>query len=184
MTLRVPPPLDTAISVVAAETGFAAMAGETCVATVVEGDGGLGAPGFVPWETALECEKAFAGDDGHPFPTCFACGPAHPTGLRLRPGQQPGRPGTTACTWIPAESGDGIVWAALDCPGGWVDTVERVLGRMSCEVYGRPEPGARHILVADSGAPDGRKLAARTALYTADGELLAAAAQTWIAVQR
>ncbi|GAB3673964.1 hypothetical protein GCM10027589_43890 [Actinocorallia lasiicapitis] len=184
VTLRLPPPLETPILVEPGPNGMVATAGGSVIATIAAGTEAIPVVPFVPLETALECEKAFTGDVTHPFPTCFACGPDHAEGLRLRPGFLPGKDRATACVWTPEESTPELVWAALDCPGGWTDTVDRVLGRMSAEIHALPEPGVPHILVAAADEPNGRKLTSRVALYTTTGDLLATAAQTWISLTR
>jgi hypothetical protein len=55
-----------------------------------------------------------------------------------------------------------------------------VLGRMTAEVVRLPQEGESCIVVAWPLGEDGRKLYAGTALFAAEGELLAVARQTWI----
>src|SRR5690606_16223453 len=87
----------------------------------------------------------------HPFPTCFVCGPerAEGDGLRLFPGRLPG--GRTATPFrVPAEVTPEIVWASLDCPGGWAVPQEGrpyVLGRLAARVESLPGPGQRCVVV-------------------------------------
>ncbi len=149
----------------------------------------------VPHDVALAAGDRFAGLDGHPFPECFACGPerAPGDGLRLRPGPVE-HPGVgVAATWVPggADAGpDGLVpvpllWAALDCPGGWsVDIVGRpmVLGTMTARVLGRPRPGAPCVVTGRAVEVAERKARTAASLYGPDGELLATAAHVWVAV--
>ena len=97
--------------------------------------------------------------------------------------------------WTPDQSladNDGsvrpeIVWASLDCPGGWAafDRIPggvAVLGRMTAQVDRAPFVGERCVVVASSRWRDGRKIDAHSALYSCDGELLAAARAVWIDV--
>ncbi len=51
---------------------------------------------------------------GHPFPTCFVCGPRgdHGDGLDIFPVEL--EKGRWVATWTPEEPG--MVWPALDCP--------------------------------------------------------------------
>lgn len=110
-------------------------------------------PGSVTIEEATEAAARFPGFTRHPFPECFACGHlrAESGGLSIFTGSvgEPvnGEP-QLAGVWTPDSSclgTDGfvrleIVWAALDCPGGWaipgkcstvalqVDILERVPG--------------------------------------------------------
>ena len=51
---------------------------------------------------------------------------------------------------------------------------------MTARVDGVPEPGERCVVVAWPLGEDGRKLHAGTALFAADGDLLAVAKQVWI----
>ena len=61
---------------------------------------------------------------------------------------------------------------------------EIVLGRMTARVHRVPEPGEQCVVTAWPLGEDGRKLFAGTALFAADGELLALARQVWIARRR
>ena len=55
-----------------------------------------------------------------------------------------------------------------------------VLGRMTARVDRVPTEGEQCVVVSWPLGEDGRKLYAGTALYSARGELLALARQTWI----
>lgn len=131
-----------------------------------------------------------------PFhPVCFCCGDRleEGFGLRVFTGQLAGAPeGVVAGPWTPNPAfadADGlvpteVVWAALDCPGSvsWVvnGAGGGLLGAMTCEVLRRPRAGEPCIIVAWPLELDGRKRLSGTALYTADGELLARSHQIWI----
>ncbi len=135
-------------------------------------------------------------EERHPFPTCFTCGHARAPGdgLRIFAKHIPGQ-AVLADRWTPDESladSDGsipreIVWAALDCPGGWA-AFERipggvaVLGRMTAQVNRTPSVGEPCVVVASSRWHDRRRMDAHSTLYTAEGELLAAARAVWIDV--
>jgi hypothetical protein len=56
-----------------------------------------------------------------------------------------------------------------------------VLGRMTARVDRLPDDGERCVVTSWPLGEDGRKLFAGTALFAADGELLALAKQVWIA---
>jgi hypothetical protein len=135
----------------------------------------------------------FAGVVDHPFPTCFVCGPDRPEhdGLRLFPGAL--GPGRTACTWEPDQSvvddhgavGPAVVWAALDCPGGWSSDLagrRLVLGTITAEVLRAPEIGERCVVVGRLDASGERRSSASTALYGTGSELLARAEAIWVRV--
>jgi hypothetical protein len=195
VTLRQPPPLDAPMAVLADGAGVRLTHGGDLVAEAAAGEftGRLGAP--VEYGAAVEASARYDGFDRHPFPGCFTCGPERTDGdgLRLFPGSVPGRDGTVAAPWVPHRavadpSGPvpaAIVWAALDCPGGWsFDLIGRpmVLGRITARVDAVPAVGQRCVVVGHARGVDGRKGFTDSALYTEDGALLALAEATWIAV--
>jgi hypothetical protein len=78
-----------------------------------------------------------------------------------------------------------MVWAALDCPGGWsADLPGRplVLGRMAVARPGSPVAGEPHVVTGWITGEDGRKVHTGTALRSADGTVVAVARATWLAV--
>jgi len=145
---------------------------------------------------ARQAAERFPLFQGHPFPTCFTCGPdrAPGDGLRIFPGPLPGTDLWVA-PWTPDPSvanRDGlvapeVVWAALDCPGGLAvsgDSVA-VLGRMAAQVLDTPHAGTAYCLVAwREGPPDGRKLPAGSALLDGQGRVLAVARAIWVTIPR
>jgi hypothetical protein len=180
VTLRRPPPLDRAMRV---EDGLL-YDGEHLVASAADAEVPVEAPGPVSLADATEATARYAGWQDHPFPTCFVCGPQHPDGLRVFPG--PVGENVVAAPWVPADDDPVMTWAALDCPGGWcLDLPGRphVLGRMALRSLTPPTPGAEHVLVGWLREMDGRKVHTGSALYTAGGDLLAVARQTWVAIK-
>jgi hypothetical protein len=186
VTLRVPPPLDTPLSVVREAATIEVYAGTTLVAQARPVDPpSERVPAVTPIEAA-EAARAYPGFSDHPFPTCYVCGPRRPDddGLRIFPGPLPD--GRTAATFTaPADASAVTAWAALDCPGGWA--VVRpgrpyVLGRMAAEVLAAPAPGDACVVVGRCDEAQGRKALVATSLYNSDGALLATARATWIAV--
>ncbi|MEV1285648.1 hypothetical protein [Micromonospora sp. NPDC049679] len=185
VTLRLPPPLDRTLAVTPHGAGIA----------VRDPDGGLVAEAVpvdafdavvppVPYDLAVEVSATYPGFTDHPFPTCYVCGPRREDGLRVFPGRLPdGR--TAAPLVLPAETGTETVWAALDCPGGWsVIAPGRpyVLGRMATVIRAVPPAGARCVVVGASVGVEGRKALVHSTLYGPDGDLLAYARATWIAM--
>lgn len=193
VTLRVPPPLDTPLEAVLFGTGMQLWHRALLVATAEAGDliGPPAAP--VSFEVAAEASTRYPGFDAHPFPTCFVCGPQRADGLRVFPGAVDRRDRTVAAAWTPTRAGAdhsgslgrAVIWAALDCPGGWsLDLTGRpmVLGTMTARVDAVPQVGSRYVVVGHARELAGRKAYTDSALYSADGRLLAQAEATWIAV--
>jgi hypothetical protein len=196
VTLRRPPPLDTALTI-ASDAGTARLLGPDggVVAEAVGADpSALGDPvDPVDVGTARAAEADYAGLRHHPYPQCFTCGPDRTAGDGLLVFPGPIAPGRTACTWTPhpaMAATDGrldpeYVWAALDCPGGWTEDLEGrpiVLGRMTAQVFGRPLAGEVHVAVGRLLDVDGRKTRTATTVYDTNGRIIGQAAQVWIAV--
>lgn len=150
---------------------------------------------FVDVGTAEAAAARYRGAQDHPFPSCFVCGPARAAGdgLLLRPGLLLWRDDATACTWTPDATVDGgdatvaapVVWAALDCPGGWaVDLLGRpmVLGTMTARVWRRPRVGETCVVTGAALGSEGRRSLTAASLYAAGGEELARATHVWVTV--
>jgi hypothetical protein len=195
--LRAPPPLNTATvlvrdaDVVRWERESGEVIGEARAA-----DGAVPAPPAAPsLEAAVAAAPGFPGL-ARPFhPICFCCGDKveEGVGLRVFAGQVAGAAeGLVAAPWTPNPAfadDDGliapeVVWAALDCPGSvsWVVTVGSggLLGTMTGEMIRRPQAGEPCIVLGWPIERAGRKLVSGTALYSADGELMAKSHQIWI----
>jgi hypothetical protein len=193
VTLRVPPPLETDLELVAGADGARLTNGDALVADGVPVESGFLADATidpVPPDEARAAEASYRGLKNHPFPNCFVCGPSNAAGLQLRPG--PMGDGRTACTWTPtADLATGglvdevFLWAALDCPSGWAIDLEgrpSVLGRLTACIDARPRAGEECVALGRYLGEDGRKTFTASTLYDADGRVLARAKQTWILV--
>ncbi len=192
VTLRKPPPLDTELDVQPDGDGVRLVHGDDVVATAAPGELSRPVPEPVAYEAALGAVASYGGFVTHPFAGCFTCGPDRKDGDGLR--IFPGHVGDgVAAPWVPHANFAGedgavpaeIVWAALDCPGGWsFDLTGRpmVLGRMTATVGEVPAVGEECVVVGQAISMDGRKGQTASALYGADGRLLAQAEQVWIAV--
>ena len=192
--LRMPPPLDTPLTLDVDAAGISLTGPDGLVAEAVAVDpcaldDALVDP--VGPDQARAAEASYRGLVQHPFPTCFACGPGNPSGLQLRPGRV--GDGRTASTWTPADDlteADGLVgtpylWAALDCPGGWAIDLESrpsVLGQMTACIDAWPSAGEACVVMGRLLGEDGRKTFTASTLYDADGRVLARARHTWITV--
>lgn len=190
VTLRLPPPLDVPMPVLATAAGATLTRDGQPVAEAVYAEARPVPVAPVPASTAAEAETRYLGHRSHPFPTCFACGPDRRVGdgLRLFAGAvAPGDPedARVAATWTPYESSVPIAWAALDCPGGWASDLEgrpSVLGRMTAEVRSLPRTSQRYVVVGELRGIDGRKTFTAATVYGPDDEVVASAEHTWFTV--
>jgi len=194
--LHEPPPLDTALRFSGTEGGGAAMyAGDTLVASGHRDSPGIEVPAPPSEDAAHEAMAGFPLYEGHPFPTCFVCGPQRERhdGLDLFPGPVPGTP-LWACRWQPApdlldSAGNvraEILWAALDCPGYFAASGSAprpaVLGELVAELRGAVPADLPLVVYAWPLGEDGRKLFAGTAIARG-GEVVASARSTWIVLK-
>jgi hypothetical protein len=184
VTLRVPPPLDTPLTV-ERDGQVRAYDQGTLVAEAKPASVELVPPEPPSFETAAGAALP-DGDQDSPFPECFVCGPHREPddGLRIFAGPLHDR--VVAAPWVPIEgyTGPEFVWAALDCPGayacGFGERGVLVLGRLAARVDALPRVGERCVVVAWPLGDEGRKAFAGTALYGEGGRLLGVARATWI----
>ena len=179
VTLRVPPPLDTPLTVSGGEVRDPA--GALVAEVVADADAGPGTPVASPADAG-----PYPGLTAHPFPGCYACGPQHPDGLRIFPGPLPD--GRVAAAWtVPPDVSFETVWAALDCAGGW-SAIQGgrvyVLGRIAAVVDALPAAGEACVVVGALVSTEGRKALVDSAVHAADGSPLARARATWVAPNR
>ena len=191
--LASPPPLDRALSLEALPTPDGVLAfrlldrGHLVASAAASADLVEEVPPPVTLEQARDAETRYEGLAEHPFPTCFSCGTGRDPGdgLCLRPGPLTDDTGRYAATWVPQEASLPLVWAALDCPGGWSAGIAgrpMVLGTMTTRVHRLPEVGETHVVLAWQRGSEGRKHLSGSALFSPTGDLLARAEATWIAV--
>jgi hypothetical protein len=195
VTLHAPVPLETPLCYqVSGSRGYATAGGEL-VATVSSAGLIFAPPEPVSPAEATAAHARYAGHQGHPFPSCFACGVIRPgDGLGLTPGQLRDRPGMVACTWTPAPAlagADGTVpaelaWSVLDCPGGWTSDLvsePRVLASMTAQVVGLPQAGVTYVITGLLKEAAGRIVASASALYgPGSAAPLAWATTTWLTI--
>jgi hypothetical protein len=179
VTLRLPPPLETALEL---HTDGTVRHGESLVAEVRQGDVGIAPPDRVSWPVAVAAQDP---DLESPFPECFVCGHARgEDGLHIHPG--PVGRDIRAAPWIVGGDsvGSEFVWASLDCPGAYATGVIGrgivVLGQLTARVDRVPDAGEKCIVVGWGLGSAGRKHTAGTALFTESGELLGLARALWI----
>lgn len=191
VSLRSPPPLDTPLPVRRAHDRLEAWHDDTLVMYARAQAPVLNAPAPPSLEDARRGRRPIPEAD-HPLPTCFVCGPSRMAGdgLRIFAGPVDGAP-IASDVWTPtADLGDDdgllrpeIMWAALDCPSYNAIPGEpglALLGSMCAEITSRPKTGEPLIVIGWFDHSDGRKHHTGSALYAADGTLLAQADTLWI----
>jgi hypothetical protein len=213
VTLRRPIPMAVALRAEVDADGASVFAADELIATAALVDeAALGDPvPPVPFADAVVAALGYPGKDRHPFPTCFVCGPARADrdGLEVFAGPVAGDRTYVAAALVlrpehvvsdqPVDAGlarldphlapvvPELVWAALDCPGGWaIDLPARpsVLGRYAARIFDVPAIGEHCVVVGALDGLDGRKAFTRSTAYGADGRELGRATATWIEIKR
>ncbi len=212
VTLRAPPPLDTELSLLSGQGGLELKAPDgTLLAEAKPQPFSLELPRPVTYEEAVEASARYIGFHEHPYPGCFVCGPRREaslgSGLSLFPGAlapradatpqgapvnvvaAPFQPGPELCDAsgsLPSE----LVWASLDCPSWFGHAAflseaapKILLGRLTAHVRSLPKLHERCVVLGFGLGQEGRRILCGSALYGADGECLAYAKATWIALK-
>ena len=195
VSLRSPPPLDTALALTRSGDGEVTLRhGQRLVAE--------GRPARPPdVEPPLRPSVAEAREalrrhpwhgGRHVFSQCYVCGSARQDGLRLHFGHLPRDPTMTAAllvadATIPHDDAGilpEVAWGALDCPSYvpamWDADAPSVLARMHAELLAPIPLGEPVVAVGWSLAAEGRKHHTASALLAADGRLLARARNLWV----
>jgi hypothetical protein len=189
VSLRSPVPLDTELRVVGEEDGSMRMFdGETLICEGRAAEAlDLDVPEPVSVDEARQAMSRYRGLTDGEFCRCFVCGRAREDSFGVFAGEVDGR-GLVASTWTPpawAQGDDGhvrpeLIWAVLDCPTYFASHMEgelsaAMLARMTAEVVAPVAAGVEHVVIGWPIEIDGRKHHAGSALFSAGGELLAAA---------
>lgn len=195
--LKAPAPLEADLRLESNEDQARLLHGTSLVAEARRTGLELSPPDPPTFQQATQASESFAGFKQHQFPGCFVCGQQRsaPEGLRIFPGPVPGT-STIAAPWVPDRSLAGpsghvervYLWSALDCPSGFAllplpDDLGIVLGELSVSVAREATPGDAFMVLAWPIGVDGRKRFSGSAIYTADGALVALARATWIDIQ-
>ncbi len=195
--LKAPPPIGTELRLEIASEGARLFDGEALIAEAKRAELDLAVPPCPTLEEAVQASKRYLGFEEHNFPTCFVCGPQRRAGdgLRIFPGALERDPSILAATWTPdaslADASGNVrsefLWAALDCPGAFTRYplaagVALVLGELCVSQVAPLAPDAPCILIAWPLRDEGRRRHAGTALYRADGRLVAFACAVWVEV--
>ena len=195
VSLRSPPPLDTALAVVRDGDGVELRDGDTVVAQGAPAELLLDVPDALPRDEVEAAERTGRERwaSGHPFPGCVVCGPEREDGFRIFPAPLPGRERLYGATWTPdEEDGDDdgcvrpeLVWASLDCPTsapvanfgeGPACVLASLTARLGCPV----EVGEPHTILSWDLEVDGRKRRSAAALYDSSGTFICASRALWI----
>jgi hypothetical protein len=195
VSLRRPVPLDRALEIDGDGDGSVRLLdGEDLIA---EGHPAppldVDVPAPVSVADAREATSRYQGSRDGPFSCCFVCGLARDDSFGVFAGEVPGRR-VMASPWTPpawAAGDDGavrteFVWAALDCPatfGTLLAGAEDVafLARFSVRIDAPVVAGAEHVVIGWPIELDGRKHHAASAIFSADGHILAVARALLIA---
>lgn len=191
VTLRSPPPLDTVMVLRGDGEASELLHGDQLVGEATASELDLEVPELPSLEEAVAASQRYVFKGGnHVFPACFVCGTSREDdGLHIFPGPVTGSD-VVAAPWTPdaslgAASGPidpRYVWSALDCPSyfGLGSTPMALLGRFTAAIDRVPAVGEQLIAMGWPIGAEGRKLYSGSALASADGEVLARAAATWI----
>lgn len=202
VTLRAPPPLETALRVERAGGAVRVLHDGQLVAEGRPAPLELEVPPPPPWAEAVAAARRFNGLRDHAYGTCFVCGPRAAQGLHIYCG--PWKQGMVAGTWTPDASladASGAVapeflWAAIDCPGSW-SVIGRddpdapvkeipsslLLGRLTGRLFRGLRAGDECTALGWFLGHEGRKYHVGTAIHTRAGELVAASRATWLALK-
>jgi hypothetical protein len=193
-TLRAPPPLDVPLDVIRDGGDVVLRHAAQEIARAKPARPRVTPPPAPGRAEAARAASRFRGHQDHIFPGCFVCGPAHPQGLHIFAGPLNGD-GVVAAPWTPSRDladADGRVaaeflWAALDCPSYWslpqAGNIAAVLGRLTAEIVARPNVGDPLVVTAWPLDASGRKHRAGSAIFDADGGLIARAEALWIEIK-
>ena len=193
--LKIPPPLDTPLTIEHASEQLRLLHGDQLVAEARAGADTPEPPAPPSFEEATAAARTYEGFTHHWFPSCFVCGPRRDAGEGLR--IFPGRLRDTsrfAAPWIPdASLGDAdgnlrteFLWAALDCPGAHSFSYPRenavVLGELAVQLLGPVRTGEPCVVVGWEMKATGRKHFTGTALYGEDGSCRGVGRAVWFEV--
>jgi hypothetical protein len=191
--LHKPPPLGRRLVARRVDASVEVLDGDEVLLTAEPRDGLDVRLPTIDLTAARATSASTAALDRHPTPSCVVCGPGRADGFRLFPGSL--RPGLVATAWVvPAigcEAGEPvsapIVWAALDCPGGWslegcgTDFFPALISQ-SVEIIRPVRAGAEVVVLGWETGRDERRLTACAAILGLDGEPLAVCRQTCLAM--
>jgi len=194
VTLRAPPPLETPLTLERDGGRVRLMYESAVIAEAEPAAFDLVAPPAPTLTQAQAARARYRGLLHHRYPTCFTCGTGRPLydGLEIYTGPVEEAP-MVACTWIPAADladdtgcvASEFIHAALDCPTYWAlpraGDMAALLARLTSSIDAPlPRVGETMVVAAWPISSEGRKHRGASAVYTADGALIARAEALWI----
>lgn len=197
VTLRLPPPLDTPLSVspVNSVVGLVDPAGRT----IMDAEAATLSEVRLPVATidAARARPPHPRFADHPYPDCFVCGSARNDGLGLRI-SAPDEEGVGLGVWRPSGSllgdegtvGSEFLWAAMDCLTVWsfADRWEEpewwpaVTGQIAVEQVAPAQADESHVVAGRLVDRQGRRVVVEGAITAANGELCARGRAVWVVI--
>lgn len=196
--LLAPPPLDAPLTLRDESAGGKVVlcSGERPVAEARPAELTLIPPAPPSHAEAVDAARRCTGLVHHPLPTCFVCGPqrAPGDGLRIFAGAVSGRP-MVAAPWTPDASltddagrvRPEFLWSALDCPGFFAAPLGgalALLGELAARIERPLRAGEPCVVTGWPVSSEGRKHRTGTAVFGPEGELVARAEATWVALKQ
>jgi len=193
--LRRPPPLGASLELMEADGQLRLLRGGEVIAEARPDAVELDVPVPPDHAEAVIASLGYVGFKDHVFPGCFVCGPQRIAGDGLRIFAGPLAEGRrVAGPWVPdgtLADGRGVIrpeflWAALDCPGYFATPMAgrlALLGELAARVERPLRAGEPCVVFGWERSSEGRKHFAGTAVIGPDGDVVARAAATWIAVE-
>jgi hypothetical protein len=195
VSLRSPPPLDTALELVRLDDGGVELRHrDVLVAEGRPADPPDVEPPVRP--TVAQAREALRRhpwlEHRHPFSQCYVCGAGRHDGLGMHFGDLRGHADMTAALLVADETvphdarglAPEIVWGALDCPSYvpalWHADFPSMLAWMQGEVLEPIPVGEPIVATGWHLSAEGRKHYTASALLDADGRLLARATHLWV----
>lgn len=200
ISLKAPIPLDTPLDVTETGEGWRLANGDDVIMTAAPVTFTYASTEPVSVDDAADARSRFpcANEADHPAPGCYSCG-LQAESMQVHPGPLADGTGRFATDWTPPASvcgPDGIVdtntvWASLDCISGFYVghhpiRREALTVQYSVEIVEPLRAGEKYVIVAWDGrwtdGWDGRKRGAASAVFDADGSLMARSDSFWVAL--
>lgn len=190
-----PPPLGVPLELAEADGVLQLRHGAEVVAEARPHPVDLAVPSPPDHAEAIAASLSYVGFDHHVFPGCFVCGPKRLAGDGLRIFAGPLSDGRrVAAPWVPdgtLADGRGFVrpeflWAALDCPGYFATSTAgrlALLGELAARAERPLRTGEPCVVLGWERSSEGRKHLAGTAVIGPEGDIIARATATWIALK-